>query len=64
MPRREILSATERLALLAIPEDEVELIRLYTLSKSDLAFVQQHRGVPNRLGIAVQMSYLQHPGRS
>ena len=33
------------------------------MSKSDLAFVQQHRGDPNRLGIAVQMSYLQHPGR-
>lgn len=63
MPRREILTAAERVALLAIPEDEVELLRCYTLSKSDLAFVQQHRGDPNRLGIAVQMSYLQHPGR-
>ncbi len=63
MPRREILTTAERLAFLAIPEDEVELIRVYTLSKSDLAFVQQHRGDPNRLGIAIQMSYLQHPGR-
>ena len=32
MPRRSILSATERDALLAIPEARDELIRLYTLS--------------------------------
>src|ERR1035438_6601636 len=63
MPRREILTAAERLQLLALPEDEGKLIRLYTLTKSDLAFVRQHRGNHNRLGIAVQMSYLQYPGR-
>src|SRR5271165_4275349 len=63
MPRREILTAAERLQLLAFPEDEGELIRLYTLTKPDLAFVRQHRGNHNRLGIAVQMSYLQYPGR-
>jgi TnpA family transposase len=33
------------------------------LTKTDLAFVRQHRGNHNRLGIAVQMSYLQYPGR-
>jgi Domain of unknown function (DUF4158) len=63
MPRREILTAAERLELLAFPEDEGELIRLYTLTKPDLAFIRQHRGHHNRLGIAVQMSYLQYPGR-
>ncbi len=63
MPRREILTAAERLELFAIPEEEAELIRLYTLTKPDLAFVRQHRGQHNRLGIAVQMSYLQYPGR-
>ena len=63
MPRREILTAAERLELLAFPEDEGELIRLYTLTKPDLAFVRQHRGNHNRLGIAVQISYLQYPGR-
>ena len=51
MSHREILTAAERRALFAIPEDEVELIRVYTLSKSDLTFVQQHRGDPNRLGL-------------
>jgi hypothetical protein len=34
------------------------LIRLATLTKADLAFVRQHRGDHNRLGIAVLMSYL------
>ena len=63
MPRRELLTSTERLHLLALPEDEGEMIRLYTLSKSDLAFIRQHRGDHNRLGISILMSYLRHPGR-
>ncbi len=62
MPRRELLTSTERLQLLAFPEDEGELIRLSTLTKPDLAFVRQHRGVHNRLGVAVLMSYLQISG--
>jgi TnpA family transposase len=49
--------------LLAFPEDEAELIRRYTLTKADLAFVRQHRGDHNRLGIAVQMCFLRFPGR-
>jgi TnpA family transposase len=63
MPRRELLTSSERLELLAFPTDEGELIRLYTLTKTDLAFVRQHRGDHNRLGIAVLMSYLRYPGR-
>src|ERR1700680_2585915 len=63
MPRRELLTSTERLQLLVFPEDEGELIRLATLTKADLAFVRQHRGDHNRLGIAVLMSYLRYPGR-
>ena len=52
MPRRGILTSTERMQLLAFPDDEGELIRKYTFSKADLAFVRQHRGGHNRLGIA------------
>jgi hypothetical protein len=63
MPRRELLTATERLQLLAFPEDEAALIRLATLSKEDMAFIRQHRGEHNRLGIAVLMTYLRYPGR-
>jgi hypothetical protein len=63
MPRRELLTPTERLQLLSFPEDKGELIRVVTLSEPDIAFVRQHRGDHNRFGIAVLMSYLRYPGR-
>src|SRR5258708_38501074 len=63
MPRRELLTSTERLQLLAFPEDTGELIRLLTLTKDEIAFVRQHRGDHNRFGIAVLMAYLRYPGR-
>ncbi len=63
MPRRELLTSSERTELLAFPTDEGELIRLYTLTKADLTFARQHRGDHNRLGIAVLISYLRYPGR-
>jgi hypothetical protein len=37
MPRRSILSATERESLLALPDNRDDLIRRYTLSESDLS---------------------------
>ena len=64
MPRREILTSSQRTQLLAFPDDEGELIRRYTLTKADLAFVRQHRGDHNRLGIAVHMCSLRFPGRA
>ena len=45
MPRREILTSSDRMQLLAFPEDEAELIRRYTLTKADLAFVRQQKRV-------------------
>jgi len=62
MPRRELLTPAERAQLLSFPTEESELIRRYTLSRSERAYVRQHRGAQNRLGIAVQLCYLQHPG--
>ena len=64
MPRRSILTAAQREELLAFPDDESELIRLYTLSSEDLRFVRAHRGGHNQLGIAVQMCYLRYPGHT
>ena len=58
MPRRSILSATEREGLLAIPDARDELIRRYTFSEADLAVIAQRRGPTNRLGFAVQLCYL------
>lgn len=62
MPRRSILSAAERESLLALPDNRDDLIRRYTLSPSDLAVMRQRRGAANRLGFAVQLSYLRYPG--
>jgi hypothetical protein len=62
MPRRSILSASERESLLALPDNRDDLIRRYTLSQSDLSIIRQRRGAANRLGFAVQLSYLRYPG--
>jgi TnpA family transposase len=58
MPRRSILSASERDSLLALPEGRDELIRHYTFGESDLALIRQRRGDANRLGFAVQLAYM------
>ena len=62
MPRRSILSATEREGLLAVPTAGDELIRLYTFNDTDLALIRQHRGAQNRLGFAVLLCYMRYPG--
>ena len=62
MPRRTILSASERENLLALPDNQDDLIRHYTLSESELAIIRQHRGAANQLGFAVQLCYLRYPG--
>lgn len=43
MPRRELLTPDEREMLLAIPQEESERIRHYTLSRADLAFNRLQR---------------------
>jgi TnpA family transposase len=63
MPRRELLTAAQREALLAFPDEEENLLQHYVLSVRDLAAVRQHRGDHNRLGFAVQLCYLRYPGR-
>jgi TnpA family transposase len=62
MPRRSILSAAERESLLALPDTKDELIRHYTFNESDLAIIRQRRGPANRLGFAVLLCYMRHPG--
>lgn len=63
MSRRSILSTTERESLLVLPDTEDELIRHYTLSEADLSLIRQRRGEANRLGLAVQLCLLRHPGQ-
>ncbi len=63
MPRRSILSASERDSLLVLPDTQDELIRHYTFSEPDLSLIRQRRGDANRLGIAVQLCLLRFPGQ-
>ncbi len=62
MPRRSMLSASERESLFVLPDNPGDLIRLYTFSDTDLAVIRQRRGAANRLGFAVHLSYMRYPG--
>jgi hypothetical protein len=62
MPRRSILSATERNSLLALPESQDDLIQHYSFTESDLSLIRQRRGDADRLGFAVQLCLLRYPG--
>jgi TnpA family transposase len=63
MPRRSILSSAARDSLFVLPDTQDEIIRYYTLTESDIAITNQHRGGANRLGFAVQLCYMRYPGR-
>ncbi len=62
MPRRSVLTPAERAGLLSFPATDDEFIRHYTFSEPDLSAIRQRRGGHNRLGFAVQLCYLRHPG--
>ena len=62
MGRRDILTDEERRALFGVPEDRDAMVKLYTLSRADLDLVQARRSEANRLGFAVQLALLRHPG--
>ena len=62
MARRQLLTDEERTALLGIPADPDSLARLFTRSRADRALVVERRGDANRLGCAVQLALLRHPG--
>lgn len=64
MPSRTILSPTQRAAIFDPPADPASIERLYTLGPDDLGQVARRRRGANRLGYAVQLCYLRHPGRS
>ena len=64
MALREILSSSQREVLDAIPVDRAGLIEHYVLSDQDLSLIRRRRGAQNRLGLAVQLSFLRYPGRA
>lgn len=62
MGRRDLLSDEERSLLFGIPETRDGLIEHFTLTRSDLDFVMSRRTPANRLGFALQLALLRHPG--
>src|SRR6185312_4625916 len=63
MPPRTLLSSEQRTRLFSIPTDAAEMTRHYVLDADDLALVRARRRASNRLGFAVQLCTLRHPGR-
>ena len=62
MARRQLLTEEERRVVFGVPTDRDALARHYTLTRTDLDLVATRRGDPNRLGFAVQLVLLRHPG--
>ena len=64
MARRTVLtSRRQRSALFALPQREADLLRHYTLSDEDLQNIGARRQPRNKLGFALQLCVLRHPGR-
>ena len=62
MASRQLLTDEERWLLLGVPHDPDALARHYTFTRFDQELVVGRRGAANRLGFAVQLALLRHPG--
>lgn len=63
MARRRLLSPEQWASFLAVPADEREIVRHYTLGRDDLDLIVGKRAPHRRLGFALVLCYLRHPGR-
>lgn len=63
MARRQQLTEAQIAALYDPPTEPRDLARHCTLSLEDLASVARRRGDHSRLGYALMLLYLRHPGR-
>jgi TnpA family transposase len=64
MLRRTLLSSEQRTRLFGIPTALAEMATHYVLNSEDLALIRAKRRASNRLGFAIQLCALRHPGRS
>lgn len=60
--KHQLLTESERDQILAIPIDRDQLARLYTFEASDMEIIGARRERRNRLGVALQLALLRHPG--
>ncbi|MGO4728348.1 MULTISPECIES: Tn3 family transposase [unclassified Inquilinus] len=63
MARRRLLTGEQWAKFLTVPTDERDLIRYCTLGRDDLDAIATKRTTRSRLGYAVLLCYLRHPGR-
>jgi hypothetical protein len=64
VPRRTLLSSEQRARLFSFPIDAAEMARYFVLSAEDLILILTKRRAVNRLGFAIQLCALRHPGRA
>ena len=64
MARRRLLTPLQWQSLLGIPHDERSLVQHYTLNREELDLIAGKRLPQNRLGYAVQLCLVRHPGRT
>ena len=64
MARPQRLNEAQIAELFDPPTEQRGLVRHYTLSEADLGAIRRCRGDHNRLGYALMLCYLRHPGRA
>lgn len=65
MPRKQILSETEKRELISLPNTDQEIIWWYTFSEDDIIFIRNStRGKINQLRLSIQLCYMRYPGIS
>ncbi|OED48270.1 transposase [Rhodobacteraceae bacterium (ex Bugula neritina AB1)] len=63
MAHRTILTERQRSALFDLPTDETLMLRHYTLADDDIEHINERRRPENKIGFALQLCALRHPGR-
>ena len=63
MPARIPMTGKQRDALLALPATEEDVVRHHSLDENDLAAIREARTPETKLGYALQLCCLRHPGR-
>ena len=64
MPRRTVLSKSQKQRFEKLPTAAEELAGFFTLTKEEIEFIKNRRRQHNKIGFAVQLSLMKYPGRT
>jgi TnpA family transposase len=64
VPRRSLLSDSDKQSLLGIPTDLADLSKYYLLFEADISLIGQKRGKHNKLGFALLLCCMRYLGLS